>query len=1012
MSATSAPSRATRWRWRRAASCRSWPRTSRRRRPTRSRTRAARSVWRGGRNTPPPSPERRKHHEDRLGGAHRRRRDRRRRLRRRRLQRRLERTGEAAEQAAGAGEARGGRGRTRHHRLGRGRRGRLDRSEGRLGDAVRAEDRLPGQRQGRQHQRRDGHADAHRPLRRRVRVGRRDAAPDRRRRRRAGQHRPGAQLRRRLPRTEEPAVQLGRRPDVRDPARPRREHPHVALGQDLDAAGLVGGGVRPGLPVQGQGHGLRQPDLHRRRRAVPEGDQAGPEDRQPLRARSEAVRRERRAAQAAAREHRRVLVGLHEGAVGVRQRRLDRRDDLAGDREPARGRQGADQDDAAQGGRHRLVGHLDDLLQGQASQLHVHVDGLDHLAEGQRPGGGVVRRGAVQREGVRGDGEQGPLRDLPRRRPGVLRQGLVLDDAAQAVRRRPRERLQGLLRLGPGLDRDQGLIGHRDAERGEEVRRPPPRPPGLPGEPAAGRAAGLARRRLPRLARGPVHRRVLVAGRLQRPGRPQLQPGQLPHAVGGQGLPRDRAAHGRRGRRGDGHRRDPRVPDRVLHGQGGGAAHAQRARGGGADAAVGELPREGLRVAHDPQRGRDLQLGAAAVRPARARLRDRRHVAGLQLPLAAVHDPAGLRRAGADPGLDDRGVRRPRRKAVDDVPPGRPAARVPGHGRRLDLHVLTHARRLHRAAAGELQAVHRQRRLRERRRRQQPPAGRRVRDRAGARDDPLPPGRAPAGRVRAALMRALLRLATGLTLAFLYAPLIVILVYAFNARRTATWPPPGFTLDWWTRAFHNHGVRSALWTSIQAGLGATAIALLLGTLAAFAVARYRFFGRESISFLVVLPIALPGIVTGMALNSTFTQVLGVDLTLFTIIVGHATFCIVVVYNNVIARLRRLGGSLEEASADLGAHTWQTFRYVTFPQMRSALIAGGLLAFALSFDEVIVTTFTAGNKETLPIWILANLSRPNQLPVVNVVGVVVILLSVVPVYFAVRIASESVSAAPR
>jgi putative spermidine/putrescine transport system permease protein len=261
-------------------------------------------------------------------------------------------------------------------------------------------------------------------------------------------------------------------------------------------------------------------------------------------------------------------------------------------------------------------------------------------------------------------------------------------------------------------------------------------------------------------------------------------------------------------------------------------------------------------------------------------------------------------------------------------------------------------------------------------------------------------------------MRGLLRLATGLTLAFLYAPLIVIFVYAFNSRRTAVWPPPGFTTDWWSRAFHNHGVRNALWTSIQAGLGATAIALALGTLAALAVSRYRFFGRESVSFLVVLPIALPGIVTGMALNSTFTQVLGVDLTLFTIIVGHATFCIVVVYNNVIARLRRLGGSLEEASADLGAHTWQTFRYVTFPQMRSALIAGGLLAFALSFDEVIVTTFTAGNKETLPIWILANLSRPNQLPVVNVVAVVVILLSIVPVYFAVKIASESVSAAPR
>jgi putative spermidine/putrescine transport system permease protein len=253
--------------------------------------------------------------------------------------------------------------------------------------------------------------------------------------------------------------------------------------------------------------------------------------------------------------------------------------------------------------------------------------------------------------------------------------------------------------------------------------------------------------------------------------------------------------------------------------------------------------------------------------------------------------------------------------------------------------------------------------------------------------------------------RWMLRAATALTLAFLYAPLLVIAVYAFNPRRTAVWPPPGFTLQWFDRAFHNPGVRHALWTSIEAGLGATAIALALGTLAAFAVARYRFFGRETVSFIVILPIALPGIVTGMALNSTFTQVLGIDLTLFTIIVGHATFCVVVVYNNVIARLRRMGASLEEASADLGAHTWQTFRHVSFPQLRSALIAGALLAFALSFDEVIVTTFTAGDRETLPIWILTNLSRPNQLPVVNVVAVVVILLSIVPVYFAQRISSD-------
>ena len=180
-------------------------------------------------------------------------------------------------------------------------------------------------------------------------------------------------------------------------------------------------------------------------------------------------------------------------------------------------------------------------------------------------------------------------------------------------------------------------------------------------------------------------------------------------------------------------------------------------------------------------------------------------------------------------------------------------------------------------------------------------------------------------------------------------------------------------------------MRDALWTSLKAGLGATAIALVLGTMAALAVSRYRFFGRDTMSFLVILPLALPGIVTGMALNATFTQVLNVDLTLFTVIVGHATFCIVVVYNNAVARLRRTGTSLEEASQDLGADGWQTFRNITMPSLRSALVAGALLAFALSFDEIIVTTFTAGANETLPIWIFNNYSRPNQLPIVNVVA---------------------------
>jgi putative spermidine/putrescine transport system permease protein len=252
----------------------------------------------------------------------------------------------------------------------------------------------------------------------------------------------------------------------------------------------------------------------------------------------------------------------------------------------------------------------------------------------------------------------------------------------------------------------------------------------------------------------------------------------------------------------------------------------------------------------------------------------------------------------------------------------------------------------------------------------------------------------------------LLRLAVGAGLAFIYIPLIVIAIYAFNSSNILEWPPPGLTLDWFPKAIENQGAQDALLTSLKAGLAATAIALVLGTLASLAVARHRFFGRETISFLVILPIALPGIVTGVALSNTFTQVFGIDLGLFTVIVGHATFCIVVVYNNVVARLRRVSSSFEEASADLGAHTWQTFRFVTLPNLRTALVAGGLLAFALSFDEIIVTTFTIGaGQETLPIWIFRNLFRPNQLPIVNVVAVLVVLISIIPVYLAHRLTRE-------
>lgn len=254
--------------------------------------------------------------------------------------------------------------------------------------------------------------------------------------------------------------------------------------------------------------------------------------------------------------------------------------------------------------------------------------------------------------------------------------------------------------------------------------------------------------------------------------------------------------------------------------------------------------------------------------------------------------------------------------------------------------------------------------------------------------------------------RISLRIVTAVVLAFLYVPLLIVLINSVNPDPLMTWPLHGVTGQWWERALHNQGAIDAIVTSVKVALAATAIALLLGTLMAFALQRFEFFGKGVVNLLVILPIALPGIVTGVALNNAFTG-LGAQLSIGTVIVAHATFCIVTVFNNVIARLRRAGGNLEEASADLGAGPWTTFRLVTLPQLRSALVAGGLLAFALSFDEIIVTTFTAGNGvTTLPIWILNNLFRPNQAPVVAVVAVVLIVVSLVPIWIAQRLSGDT------
>ncbi|HEY6961097.1 MAG TPA: ABC transporter permease [Gaiellaceae bacterium] len=244
-----------------------------------------------------------------------------------------------------------------------------------------------------------------------------------------------------------------------------------------------------------------------------------------------------------------------------------------------------------------------------------------------------------------------------------------------------------------------------------------------------------------------------------------------------------------------------------------------------------------------------------------------------------------------------------------------------------------------------------------------------------------------------------------LVLAFLYVPIALICLYAFNKSNVQSWPIPGVTTKWFSPAIHNSDVQDALLLSLECAAMATLTALVLGSLAAFGVHRFRFFGREMISFVLVLPIALPGIITGMALSSYFTF-WGINLSFWTIVIGHATFCVVVVYNNVLARLRRVPGSLTEASMDLGADGWQTFRHVTFPSISTALISGGLLAFALSFDEVIVTTFTAGAQNTLPIWIFGQIRLGQQLPQVNVVVFLILALTIIPVALAQRLTRES------
>ena len=257
-----------------------------------------------------------------------------------------------------------------------------------------------------------------------------------------------------------------------------------------------------------------------------------------------------------------------------------------------------------------------------------------------------------------------------------------------------------------------------------------------------------------------------------------------------------------------------------------------------------------------------------------------------------------------------------------------------------------------------------------------------------------------------ALSRGILIALVGFILIFMYVPLLVLVLNSFNESNISSWPIQGFSFKWWEFAATYEPIRAALLNSLIVATGSMIIASILGTLVAFALKGFDFFGKGTVNLLVVLPIALPGVVTGVAFSNTYNTFLspaGFNIGYFGMIVAHATFCIVMVFNNVFARLKRMNPSLQEASADLGAGLWQTFRLVTFPQFRTAFVAGALLAFALSFDEVVVTIFTAPpGVDTLPLWILKEMSRPNQASAVNVVATVVILISLIPVYISQRL----------
>ncbi len=251
---------------------------------------------------------------------------------------------------------------------------------------------------------------------------------------------------------------------------------------------------------------------------------------------------------------------------------------------------------------------------------------------------------------------------------------------------------------------------------------------------------------------------------------------------------------------------------------------------------------------------------------------------------------------------------------------------------------------------------------------------------------------------------------SALVFAFIYLPIVVLIVYSFNRDGVGGFPPRHFTLDWYRQLFSDSAIWDSVINSLIVGAASVALSLTLGLLAALALDRAHFPGKALFRRLVLLPLILPGIITGLSLLM-FAVFAEMQLSLFTVFLGHGTALISVATTELFAGLQKLDRAQEEASLDLGATPWQTFWRVTLPNLKLSLIAAGLLIFTLSMDEIAVTFFLIGRDNTLPLEIWGRLRR-GITPEINAISALIFSVSVALIVVWYRLRARSMSSAPR